>query len=112
MQNPSKVLLVIAALGLCASATPAAAADRIAIVTCSVIGQDGPTAISLQIAGEARQQQSGFRFVFRSGDSNSSSIDVTGRSCAAVLADLANDGFVFRSSNVSGRQLILLWESS
>jgi len=110
VQHQLKVLIVIATLGLCASATPAAAGDRVAIVGCDLIALGGPTATFLQIAGESDDRnRSGFGFVFRSGDSSG---DVAGRSCAAVLADLANDGFVFRSSNVSGRQLISLWESN
>jgi hypothetical protein len=107
---------MIAALGLCATATPAVAGDRVAIVGCDLLTLGGPTAVFLQLAGESDdddqpgfvfQDQTGFRF-----QSTSSSQDVTGQSCAAVLADLANDGFVFRSSEVSGRQLILLWESN
>jgi hypothetical protein len=108
VQHPSKVLIMIAALGLCTGAMPAAAAARVAIVGCDLTAPDGPTAAFLQIAGESDDDDDDrIGFVFRSGDSSQ---DVAGRSCAAVLADLANDGFVFRSSNVSGRQLISLWE--
>ena len=106
MQHRSKILIMIAALGLCASTTAAAAGDRVAIVGCNLIAEGGPTATFLQLAGESRNRSG---FVFQSNDSSQ---DVAGRSCAAVLADLANDGFVLRSSNVSGRQLISLWESN
>ena len=99
MQHPPKILLMIAALALCASATPAGAGDRVAIVGCDLLAQGGPTATFLQIAGESRQRSG---FVFRSGDS---SRDVEGQSCAKVLADLANDGFEFRDASVSGRSL-------
>jgi hypothetical protein len=108
---------MIAALGLFATATPAAAADRVAIVGCDLLTQGGPTAIFRQLAGEDDDDdRSGFVFQdqtgFQSGGSNSSNVDVTGRSCAEVLADLANESFEFRSSEVSGRQLILLWEAN
>jgi hypothetical protein len=108
VQHQPKVLIRIAALGLFATATPAAAADRVAIVGCDLLTQGGPTAIFRQLAGEDDDDdRSGF--VFQSGDSSQ---DVAGQSCAQVLADLANDGFEFRSANVSGRQLITLWESN
>ena len=108
MQHQPKVLIMSAALGLCATAAPAAAGDRVAIVGCDLLTLGGPTAIFRQLAGEDDDgDQSGF--AFRSGDSSE---DVAGQSCAQVLADLANDGFVFRSANVSGRQLITLWESN
>jgi hypothetical protein len=100
---------MIAALELCASATPAGASDRVAIVGCDLTPADGPTATFLQIAGQARKR-SGFVF-----QSNGSAQDVAGRSCARVLVDLANDGFEFRSANVSGRllnQWISIWESN
>ena len=100
MQIPPRILLMIAALGLYASATPAAAGDRVAIVGCDLLAQGGPTATFLQIAGESRKKQNGF--IFRSGDS---SRDVEGQSCAKVLADLADDGFEFRDASVSGRSL-------
>ena len=111
MQHQPKVLIMIAALGLSATATPAVAGDRVAIVGCDLTALGGPTAVFRQIAGDDDDDDDDrISFVFRSGDS--SSRDVEGRTCAEVLADLANDGFVFRSSNVSGRQLISLWESN
>jgi hypothetical protein len=81
---------MIAALGLYAAATPPASAeDRIALVGCNLRAEGGPVATFLQIAGEKRKRDG---FVFRSGDG---SRDVAGRSCAQVLADLADDGFEF-----------------
>jgi hypothetical protein len=100
VQHQPKVLIIIAALGLFATATPAAAGDRVAIVGCDLLTQGGPTATFLQVAGgDDDDDRSGF--VFRSGDS---SRDVAGQSCARVLADLADDGFEFRAS-VSGPSL-------
>jgi hypothetical protein len=99
---------MIAALALCASAAPAGAGDRVAIVGCDLLAQGGPTATFLQIAGESRKQRSGF--VFRSGDTSE---DVTGRSCAKVLADLTDDGFEFRDASVSGpplNELVSIWQ--
>ena len=94
---------------LCASAAPAGADDRVALVGCDLLAAGGPTATFLQVAGESRNRSG---FVFRS---DGTSEDVAGRSCAQVLADLADDGFEFRSANVSGRLLnewISLWQSN
>lgn len=100
---------MIAALGLSAIvAPPVGAADRIALVGCNLVAAGGPTATFLQIGGESRTR-SGFV-----SQNNGASEDVEGRSCAKVLADLADDGFAFRNASVSGRlldQWISLWQS-
>jgi hypothetical protein len=99
---------MIAVLGLCAAVSPSVrAADRVALVGCDLLAADGPTATFLQIAGESRNRSG---FVFRSGGTSE---DVAGRSCAQVLADLADDGFEFRDASVSGRLLdewISIWQ--
>jgi hypothetical protein len=110
VQQLLRVLIVTIPTGLCAlSASPLAAADRIALVGCNVIAANGPTATFLQIGGEPR----------KSGpfatQNNGSSEDVAGRSCAKVLADLVDDGFAFRSADVSGRllnQWVSIWQAN
>jgi hypothetical protein len=110
VQQLLKVLIVTVPTGFCTlSPLPAAAADRIALVGCDLTASDGPTATFLQIGGEP-----GKRGRFAS-QTDGVSEDVAGRSCAKVLADLVDDGFAFRSANVSGRALnqwVSIWQAS
>jgi hypothetical protein len=100
MRQSAKVLTAIAALGLSATvAQPAGADDRIALVGCDLLAEGGPEVIFLQIAGDEKRKRDDFRFVFRSGDASDDTAD---RSCAEVLADLADDGFKFLDADISG----------
>ena len=102
MRQTTRVWTTIAALGLYATGgQPAEASDRIALVGCDLLADGGPEAIFLQIAGEKRKRDD-FGFVFRSGDVSDG---VEGRSCAQVLAELADDGFEFLDADVSGGSL-------
>lgn len=108
MQHLLKVLMVTVPTSLYAvSATPLAAADRVALVGCDLAARDGPSATFLQIGiGPAT---GGARV------SRSISETVAGLRCAKVLADLVDDGFVFQSASVSGRlssQWISIWQSA
>jgi hypothetical protein len=98
----------IAALGLYAAIAPSAGAgDRVALVGCDLRAQGGPAAIFLQIAGEKRNRSG---FVFRSGNGSE---NVAGRSCAQVLADVADDGFEFRDADLSAGSFdewISIWQ--
>lgn len=110
MRQPNAVLTIIAALGLHATvALPAAAADQIALVGCDLLAEGGPVALFQQIAGEEAEQDN--RFVFRSGDSFGDTRDVAGRSCAEVLAELANDGFEFQDADFSRGSFLKQWVS-
>ena len=98
MRQSPTVLTTIAVLGLYAAlAEPAGADERVALVGCDLRAEGGPVATFVQIAGEEDDDRD-TRFVFRSGDT---SRDVTGRRCAQVLADLADDGFEFRDADFS-----------
>jgi hypothetical protein len=83
-----RVIFCVAVVGLSAYATPSAeASDRAAVLVCDVIDSDGPRARALDVG--------------RSGDDNGiSGIDdlenIDDRSCADILAALADDGFDFR----------------
>jgi hypothetical protein len=126
VQQGSKVAIVIAALVLGAAlAPPALAANRIALIGCDLTASDGPVATFLQVSGEPGRTSNnpGFAVGGNGGSpgfaiaSNGGVIaqDVAGRSCASVMADLVDDGFVFRSAEVSGRllnQWVSIWQAS
>ena len=103
---------MIMVLGLSAAAAPSAGAgDRIALVGCDLFAPDGPTAIFRQIAGSSQNKQSGI--TFRSSSIRSETDDVTGQSCAKVLANLAKNGFQFLNSSISGPsrgELVSIWQ--
>jgi hypothetical protein len=126
VQQGPKVGITIAALALSAAlASPASAANRIALLGCDLSAANGPIVNFLQISGKSNQtasRNSGFAFesdtvesdVVQS-DGGFSQPDVTGRSCARIMADLANDGFVFKSAEVSGRlasQWVSIWQAN
>jgi hypothetical protein len=117
-------MIAVLALGT-ALAPPASAANRIALFGCDLTAIDGPTALFLQVSGESNQANTNRGFATGSNDGNPafaiesnggvSSQDVAGRSCARVMADLADDGFVFRSAEVSGRllnQWVSIWQAN
>jgi hypothetical protein len=88
MQLLPRVIFGVAAVGLSCYATPSAeASDRAAVLVCDVIDPDGPRARALDVG--------------RAGDDNNGISDldnfedIDDRSCAEVLAKLADDGFEF-----------------
>jgi hypothetical protein len=103
---------MIVALGLSVAAAPTArAGNRIALVACDLFAPDGPTAIFRQISGSSQNKQSGI--TFRSSSIRSETDDVTGQSCAKVLANLAKNGFQFLDSSISGArqgELVSIWQ--
>jgi hypothetical protein len=129
VQQGPRVAITIAALALTAALAPSArAGNRIALVGCDLTAIDGPTATFLQISGESNQDNRTPGFAndgvvsnpgstIDSGNSLSSSDsnDVVGRSCARVMADLVDDGFQFRSAEVSGGRLnqwLSIWQAN
>jgi hypothetical protein len=130
VQQGPKVGITIAALALSAAlASPAVAANRIALLSCDLSAANGPIVNFLQISGESNQADSRDRgFAFESdtvqgdtiqgdvsqSDGGFSQPDVTGRSCARIMADLADDGFAFKSAEISGRlasQWVSIWQA-
>ena len=116
MQQVPRVVITLAALALgTALAPPAGAANRIALVGCDLIASDGPSATFLQISGEFNGGNNRHPAFAIESNGASSSEDVAGRSCARVLADLVDDGFAFRSAEVSGRllnQWVSIWQAN
>jgi hypothetical protein len=82
-----RVILAVAVVGSSGYATPSAEAnDRAAVLVCDVSHPDGPRARVLDVGGSGELRGiSGFDDLE----------DIRDRSCAEILAALADDGFAF-----------------
>jgi hypothetical protein len=90
MQLLPRVILAVAVVGSSGYATPSAEAnDRAAVLVCDVSHPDGPRARVLDVGGSG--ELSGIRGIGGFDDLE----DIRDRSCAEILAALADDGFAF-----------------